>query len=223
MAREFSFERPDGTRCGGYLSTQRAHRSGVVVIHEWWGLNDQICRIADRLARAGYNALAPDLYQGRVTEKPDEANHLMGALDFPGATHQDIRGAVRYLKANGCSRVAVMGFCMGGALTIASAVHIPEADAGVCFYGIPPGEFADPASIRIPIQGHFANRDDWCTPAAADALEASLRAAGAVFELFRYDANHGFCNERSSLNYDVASCQLAFERLEAFLARHLGH
>jgi carboxymethylenebutenolidase len=147
----------------------------------------------------------------------------MGGLDFPGATHQDIRGAVRYLKANGCEKVAVMGFCMGGALTIASAVHIPEANAGVCFYGIPPKEFADPASIRIPIQGHFANRDDWCTPAAADALESSLRAAGALFELFRYDANHGFCNERSSINYDVASCQLAFDRLEAFLSLHLGH
>jgi len=221
MTREFSFERPDGSTCGGYLSVQRAQRPGVVVIQEWWGLNDQICGIADRLARAGFNALAPDLYQGRVTEKPDEANHLMTGLDFPGATHQDIRGAVRYLKAHGCPKVAVMGFCMGGALTIASAVHIPEVDAGVCFYGIPPREFADPAAIRIPLQGHFANRDDWCTPAAADALEASLKAAGAVSELYRYDANHGFCNERSSLNYDVASCQLAFDRTLAFLGRSL--
>jgi dienelactone hydrolase len=71
-----------------------------------------------------------------------------------------------------------MGFCMGGALTIAAAVHVPNLAAGVCFYGIPPKEFADPANIRIPFQGHFASKDDWCTPAAVDALEAAMRAAG---------------------------------------------
>jgi carboxymethylenebutenolidase len=71
-----------------------------------------------------------------------------------------------------------MGFCMGGALTIAAAVHVPKLAAGVCFYGIPPKEFADPANIRIPFQAHFASKDDWCTPAAADALEAAMRAAG---------------------------------------------
>ena len=73
-----------------------------------------------------------------------------------------------------------MGFCMGGALTIAALVHIPELAAGVCFYGIPPKEFADPAKIKAPFQGHFANQDDWCTPAAVDELEAAMKAAGAV-------------------------------------------
>ncbi|MFM7386413.1 MAG: dienelactone hydrolase family protein [Betaproteobacteria bacterium] len=222
MGSKIQFKRPDGSSCEGYLSAQQAGRPGVVVIQEWWGLNDQICGIADRMARAGFNALAPDLYHGRVTEKPDEANHLMSGLDFPGATHQDIRGAVQHLKANGSSKVAVMGYCMGGALTIASAVHIPELDAGVCFYGIPPKDFADPAAIRVPLQGHFANRDDWCTPAAADGLEASLKACGANYELYCYDANHGFCNDRSAVNYDAASCNLAFERLQAFLSKHLA-
>jgi len=222
VGSKIQFKRPDGSSCGGYLSAQQAGRPGVVVIQEWWGLNDQICGIADRMARAGFNALAPDLYHGRVTEKPDEANHLMSGLDFPGATHQDIRGAVQHLKANGSSKVAVMGYCMGGALTIASAVHIPELDAGVCFYGIPPKDFADPAAIRVPLQGHFANRDDWCTPAAADGLEATLKACGANYELYRYDANHGFCNDRSAVNYDAASCNLAFERLQLFLTKHLG-
>jgi carboxymethylenebutenolidase len=66
---------------------------------------------------------------------------------------------------------------LGGALTIAAAVHVPEFAAGVCFYGIPPREFADPAKIRLPIQGHFANKDDWCTPAAVDDLERTLKGA----------------------------------------------
>jgi carboxymethylenebutenolidase len=84
------------------------------VIQEWWGLNDQICGVADRFARAGYNALAPDLYKGRLTTEPDEANHLMTGLDFADATHQDLRGAAQHLQAQS-GRVAVMGYCMGGA------------------------------------------------------------------------------------------------------------
>jgi dienelactone hydrolase len=79
-------------------------------------------------------------------------------------------------------KVAAWAFCMGGALTIAAAVHVPKLAAGVCFYGIPPKEFADPANIRIPFQAHFASKDDWCTPAAVDALEAAMRAAGAMPE-----------------------------------------
>lgn len=219
MGRMIDVKRPDGGSTRGYLADAGKGRPGVVVIQEWWGLNDQICGVADRFARNGYNALAPDLYQGRVTQKPDEANHLMEGLDFPGATHQDLRGAVQHLKAIG-GKVAVMGFCMGGALTIAAAVHVPEADAGVCFYGIPPKEFANPEKIAIPFQGHFANQDDWCTPAAVDALEADLKKASVPSEIFRYDAQHAFFNEVSDA-YDVASARDSWERMAAFLKTQL--
>jgi carboxymethylenebutenolidase len=220
MAAMIDFIRPDGGRTKGWLATAGQGRPGVVVIQEWWGLNDQICGVADRFARAGYNALAPDLYKGRVTTMPDEANHLMTGLDFPGATHQDLRGAAQHLKGQS-GRVAVMGFCMGGALTIAAAVHVPEFDAGICFYGIPPKDFADPAGIRVPFQGHFANRDDWCTPGAVDELERTLKAAGAKYEVFRYDAAHAFANERSAA-YDVACANQAWDRMSAFLAARIG-
>ncbi|MDP2135052.1 MAG: dienelactone hydrolase family protein, partial [Sulfuritalea sp.] len=191
MGQMIEFKRPDGSACRGYLAAAGTGRPGVVVIQEWWGLNDQICGVADRFARAGFNALAPDLFKGRVTQVPDEASHLMNGLDFSGATHQDIRGAVDHLRGlEGGGKVAVMGFCMGGALTIAAAVHVPDVAAGVCFYGIPPKEFADPANIRIPFQGHFADKDDWCTPAAADGLNAAMRAAGNPPELYRYQADH---------------------------------
>ncbi len=159
--------------------------------------------------------LAPDLYKGRLTTEPDEANHLMTGLDFPAATHQDLRGAVQHLKRQS-SKVAVMGFCMGGALTIAAAVHVPEVDATVCFYGIPPKEFADPAKMKVPFQGHFANQDDWCTPAAVDELEKALKAAGVKHEIYRYDAAHAFANERSAA-YDVACANQAWERMSTFL------
>ena len=111
-----------------------------------------------------------------------------------------------------------MGFCMGGALTIAALVHIPELAAGVCFYGIPPKEFADPAKIKAPFQGHFANQDDWCTPAAVNELEAAMKAAGESPEIYRYDAAHAFFNERSAA-YDLGSANQAWERMAGFLER----
>ncbi|HEX3535988.1 MAG TPA: dienelactone hydrolase family protein [Stellaceae bacterium] len=219
MGSMIDFVRPDGNRTKGYLASAGNGSPGLVVIQEWWGLNDQICGVADRFARAGYNALAPDLYKGRLTAKPDEANHLMSSLDFPDATHQDLRGAAQHLRGIS-SKVAVMGFCMGGALTIAAAVHVPEVVAAVPFYGIPPKEFADPATIKIPLQGHFANRDDWCTPAAVDELEAALASSGTPYEIHRYEAAHAFFNERSQA-YDLASAEEAWNRTLLFLKRVL--
>ena len=221
MGQMIEFKRPDGSSCRGWQALAGQGRPGVVVIQEWWGLNDQICGVADRFARAGFNALAPDLYQGRVTQQPDEATHLMNGLDFPGATHQDIRGAVDHLAGLG-GKIAAMGFCMGGALTIGAAVHVPRLAAAVCFYGIPPREFADPANIRIPFQGHFASKDDWCTPAAADGLEAAMRAAGNSPEVHRYEGNHAFFNERRADVYDADAASLAWERMVAFLNKHLA-
>jgi carboxymethylenebutenolidase len=229
MGQMIDFKRPDGSACRGWLASAGQGRPGVVVIQEWWGLNDQICGIADRFARAGYNALAPDLFKGRVTQQPDEASHLMNGLDFPGATHQDIRGAVDHLHALADNsggkvggKVAATGFCMGGALAIAAAVHVPKLAAAVCFYGIPPKEFADPANIRIPFQAHFASKDDWCTPAAADELEAAMRAAGNPPEMYRYEADHAFFNERRAEVYDADCAKQAWERMLAFLARTLA-
>jgi carboxymethylenebutenolidase len=219
MGGMIDFKRPDGTSCRGYLAEAGKGKPGIVVIQEWWGLNDQIMGVADRFARAGYNALAPDLYKGRVTGKPDEANHMMSGLDFAGAADQDINGAVRHLKATS-RKVGVMGFCLGGALTIAAAVRVPDVAAAVPFYGVPPAELADPARIKIPLQGHFANKDDWCTPALVDGLEKAMRGAGHSPEIFRYDAAHAFANERSAA-YDVAAASQAWERMLAFLGRTL--
>jgi carboxymethylenebutenolidase len=220
MGTMIEFARPDGGKTKGYLAMAGEGRPGVAVIQEWWGLNDQICGVVDRFARAGYNALAPDLYKGRVTTQPDEANHLMTGLDFADATHQDLRGAAQHLKAKS-GKLAVMGYCMGGALTIVAAVHAPEFAAGVCFYGIPPKEFADPAKIGLPLQGHFANKDDWCTPAAVDELEKALKTAGVRNEIYRYDAAHAFANERSPA-YDVACANQAWDRMAAFLKANIA-
>jgi len=192
-----------------------------VVIQKWWGLNDQIKKTADRLARAGYRALVPDLYRGKVATASDEANHLMANLNFPEAADQDIRGAVQYLKQSS-KKVAVGGFCMGGALTILSAVRVPEMDAGACFYVIPPLDAAELKKIKIPLICHFANKDDWCTPAKVKELAAVLKQSKSQFELYRYDAQHAFMNEARPEVYDAASAKTAWERTLEFLKKALA-
>src|SRR6266699_2245713 len=128
MGKTVSFKRPDGKSVNGYLAEPaKAEKApGVVVIQEWWGLNDQIKGVAERLAKAGYRALVPDLYRGKVALEANEAEHLMTNLNFGDAAGQDIRGAAQYLKQSS-PKVAVMGYCMGGALTILSAAFVKEA------------------------------------------------------------------------------------------------
>jgi carboxymethylenebutenolidase len=219
MGSMIDFTRPDGSTCKGYLAEAGKGKPGIVVLQEWWGLNDQIKRVTDRFAAAGYNALAPDLYHGRVTQKPDEANHLMEGLDFVGASDQDIAGAVKHL-AGTSGKVGVMGYCMGGALTIAACARVPGIACGVPYYGVPPRELADPAKIKVPIQGHFANKDDWCTPQVVDEFERAMTRSGNKPEVFRYDAAHAFANDKGAA-YDEAAAKKAWERTMAFLRNHL--
>ncbi len=219
MGSMITFRCPDGGEASGYLAQCDGARSGVVVIQEWWGLNDQIQGVVERLAAAGFTALAPDLYHGRVTTEPDEASHMMQGLDWVGATDVEVRGALQRLKAS-LETAAVMGFCMGGALTVIAAAKLEECDAAVCYYGIPPREQADAADIRVPFQGHFAATDDWCTPAAVDAFEAALKRTGVVHEVHRYDAAHAFFNETVEA-YDAAAAALSWQRTLAFLRARL--
>jgi carboxymethylenebutenolidase len=223
MGTKISFRRPDGKEAAGYLAKAgRANAPGVVVIQEWWGLQDQIKGITDRFALAGYDALAPDLYGGTVVpyHDRDAAGKEMGSLNFIDATEQTVRGAVQLLKKSG-ARVGLTGFCLGGAVTIIGACRIPELSAAVCFYGVPPEAVAKPADIKVPLQAHFANQDDWCTPQLVDAFEAALRAAGKNAEVFRYDASHAFVNEQRDV-YDRAAAELAWGRTLKFWATHLG-
>ena len=223
MGTNITFSRPDGKQAAGYLAKAgRADAPGVVVIQEWWGLIDQIKGIADRFALAGYDALAPDLYAGTVVPYHDReaAGKEMGSLNFLDATDQNVRGAVLLLKKSG-AKVGLTGFCLGGAVTILGACRIPELSAAVCFYGIPPESVAKPADVKVPLQAHFANTDDWCTPQAVNTFEAALKAAGKNAEVFRYDAQHAFVNEQRDV-YDRAAAELAWGRTLKFWATHLG-
>jgi len=213
--------RPDGSGISGYYAepASGSKAPGVVVIQEWWGLNDQIKGIANQIAGAGYRALVPDLYRGKVAVEAQEAQHLMGSMNFGDAAAQDIRGAVQHLKKES-PKVGVTGFCMGGALTLLAAVNVPEADAAASWYGFPPLEYIDPAKIKMPLQGHFAKDDAYFPVAGLDALEKRLNEGGVKFEFYRYDAGHAFANETGP-HYKKEAARLAWERMVECFARTL--
>jgi carboxymethylenebutenolidase len=224
MGAEITFKRPDGGDAKGYLTNAaRGDAPGVVVIQEWWGLAEQIKAIADRFALAGFDALAPDLYEGVVVPYHDaeRAQKEMMSLNFIEATEQNVRGAAQYLKRNG-AKVGIAGFCMGGAVAIIGAAKIRELTAAVSFYGIPPEQAVKPTDVKIPLQGHFANRDDFITPKVVDDFEKALHAAGKDAEFFRYDADHAFVNEQRMVVHDRHAAELAWSRATAFLNKHLG-
>jgi carboxymethylenebutenolidase len=228
MAKMVTFNRPDGKSVNGYLAEPAAggNAPAMVVIQEWWGLDAEIKGVADKLAKAGYRALVPDLYRGKVALEANEAKHLMDGLNFGDAAGQDIRGAVQYLKKDS-KKVGVTGFCMGGALTVLSAVNVPEADAGVIWYGYPPLEYVDASKVKMPLLGHWATQDQAFPISGVDALEKKLREAKVKFEFHRYNAKHAFANEAADtkkldmLKYDRQAAELAWQRTTEFLAKNL--
>ena len=232
MPQTFQFKRPDGASVSGHLAEAANPLGAIVVIQEWWGLNDQIRGVAERFAQAGFTALVPDLYRGKSTVEEEEAHHLMTGLDFGGAASQDIRGALLHLKGLklGSGKVGITGYCMGGALTWLSAQASPEADAAVVWYGMPPIQALDPASLKLPIQAHWAEQDEFFGIDQVDALEARLKEAGGVsYEGHRYLARHAFANETAQgagriarTQYDAAWAQQAWDRTMRFFGQHLA-
>ncbi len=224
MGKMIAFPRVDGASASGYLAEAKNEKApGVVVIQEWWGLQGQIKSVCDRFAEAGLTALAPDLYRGRVIpyHDGDAASAAMSSLDFEAETDQVVRGAARHLGSRGV-KVGLTGFCMGGAVTVIGAVHVPEIDAAVCFYGLPPESVAAAKDIRVPFQGHFARQDDWCTPAAVDDFEKKLAAAGKTFEIHRYGGKHAFMNSERKEVHDPEAAKVAWQRCLEFFRRHLA-
>jgi carboxymethylenebutenolidase len=230
MGEMISYTRPDGKTSKGYMvePVQGGNAPGIVVIQEWWGLDDEIKAVAEKLSAAGYRALVPDLYRGKMTLDAKEAEHLMNGLDFGDAASQDIRGAVQHLKRTGSAKAGVMGFCMGGALTVLSSVFVPESDANVTWYGYPPLEYVDAGAIKAPLLGHWAMHDQFFAIEGVDALAKKLEDAGADFEFHRYDAKHAFANAKSAtrnlppLGYSPEAAELAWQRTMAFFQKRLG-
>ncbi|HET7295463.1 MAG TPA: dienelactone hydrolase family protein [Vicinamibacteria bacterium] len=213
----------DGRSGPGYLAEPRAGSArgrGVIVIQEWWGLNDDIRSVADRLAAEGYEALAPDLYHGKLTQSPDEASRLLMALNV-GEAELDLRGAVEHVKRSTGRAVGVVGFCMGGALSLHASCRNGSAIAAcVVFYGRHPKIAYDLDGLRAPLLGHWAE-DDAAVNAGVPGLTGELQRRGRPFEFHVYPGTkHGFF-KRDGASYHAAAAQTSWERTLDFFARTL--
>lgn len=190
---------------------------GVVVIQEWWGLNDHVKDVADRFAAQGFVALAPDLYRGQVTQSPDEAGKLLMALDIPRA-EKDLRGAVLHLRGLTGKPVGTVGFCMGGALSLFAACTSPD-DVGACvvYYGGHPKVTFDFDRLRAPVLGHWAE-DDAFANATRDRCLAELTRRGKPPTFHTYPGTkHAFFNDTRPAVYSRDAAELSFSRTVEFL------
>jgi carboxymethylenebutenolidase len=223
---ELSFTR-DGDRIRGYAAwpAGAAASPGLVLVPDVRGLYEHYRDVARRFAAEGFFTFAVDLHSREGDpDLPDMPSVFRWIRNLPdGRVLADLAGAVDFVAARSevaGRAVGITGFCMGGAVTVIAAAHIPEIAAAVAFYGLPPAGVVKPADIKVPLQGHFANRDDFVTPAAVDAFEAGLRAAGKEFEFFRYDADHAFANEARVAVHDRHAAELAWDRAIDFFKRH---
>jgi carboxymethylenebutenolidase len=224
MGESISF-RTNGRSTAAYLARPSKPGPGIVVIQEWWGLVPHIEHVADRFAGEGYVALAPDLYHGKKTTSPDEAGKLMMSLAVDEAA-RDLAAAIDYLLAlpeTTGAKVATIGFCMGGALSLFAASKNPEVGACVVFYGGHPNVKPDLASLRAPVLGLFGGRDTFVTPQVVAELDRQMTQHGKRHTFHTYpDAPHAFFNDDRPEVYDAAAAKDAWAKTIAFLRQELG-
>jgi carboxymethylenebutenolidase len=217
----------NGSESQGYLAVPANPSPAVVVVHEWWGLVDQLKRTCDRYAEAGFVALAPDLYRGPATDDPEEASRRMTTLD-PARATDELAAAVDHLlghEATTSARVGVNGFCIGGGLALLLACQRPhDVGAVVAYYAaIPwPGHEPDWSSLAAAMQGHYAEKDALAPPSVVVELEMTLRGLGKQVELFIYPGtDRGFFNEDHHARHDPVASRQAWERTLGFLRAHV--
>jgi carboxymethylenebutenolidase len=203
---------------------------GVLVIQEWWGLSDDLRSVCDRLAAAGFTALAPDLYHGELAghDEMDKAAQLMSAMPADRAA-RDMSGAVDLLVADAGATgdgIGVVGFCMGGMLTFLIAAHRGDAvKAAVPFYGYPSGDMEpDWSGLTAVVRGHMAEQDDFFGPEGARALEAKLQGLGKDVQLTVHPGTgHAFMGPHNALGtLDEALAERIWPEVTAFLHDRLG-
>ncbi len=217
---------PSNGRSGSaYLALPASGRGpAVIVIQEWWGLVDHIKDVAERFAREGFVALAPDMYHGQATTSPDEAGKLMMALRIDGV-EKDLRGAIDHvlgLPETSSRTVGTVGFCMGGQLSLYAACANPKVGACVIYYGVHPNVKPAIPHLTAPVLGFFAERDAFVTPDVARKLEAELKAAGKQVEFIIYPrTDHAFFNDTRPDVYNAAAATDSWNRVLAFYRRHL--
>ncbi len=193
-----------------------APSGGVILIHEWWGLNDQIRSVAVALAEAGYTALAVDLYDGQTASDRDGAMALMKAVDTTAAT-LTLVSWLDWLKVqpHASGKLATLGWCFGGGWSLNASIASP-VDGTVVYYGRVDRSADQLKRLKGPVLGHFATRDASITRDVVERFEAGMREAGRPYTIYWYDADHAFANPTGS-RFDADDAQLAWTRTLHFL------
>jgi len=207
---------------GGALGQPvRTPAPGVVLIHEWWGLNDQIKAVAADLAEAGYLVVAVDLFNGQVATSPEQAKALIGAAEEQ-VTGPSVAAWVDWIRRHpSCTgKVATIGWCFGGGRSLAASLLTP-VDATVIYYGNVARKTAELQALKGLVLGHFASRDKYINVAMVDGFRQEMAAAGRKADIYSYDADHAFANPTGD-NFDRDDAQLAWQRTLAFLSANLG-
>jgi carboxymethylenebutenolidase len=223
---EVEFEANGGT-AAGYLAVPESGKGpGVIVLQEWWGVDDSVKRVVDRFAEEGFVALAPDLYHGDTTDQPSEAEQRMMAMSMDEA-EKEMRGAVDYLaehEAFDGSGIGAVGFCLGGGLAVWSATANDKVDAVVSYYYVLPHGKPDFTKVNVPVLGHFGTNDDFVPVEDAKGLEKELNDAGADAKFEFYEgAGHAFAGDHNRIGtYDEGKAKEAWRKTIDFLKRHLS-
>ena len=228
VSQDVAYATVEGTAVTGYLMAPSAGAEGaipgLIVIHEWWGLNDNIRAMTDRLAGEGYVALAVDLYGGQTAADPDGAQSLMqAAMQNVPAAEENLRQAFTYLKEEaGATRVGTIGWCFGGGWSLNTALLLPDqVEATVIYYGRVTDDRAGLATLQMPILGLFGGEDQGIPVDSVKAFEEALDSLGKDAEIHVYEgADHAFANP-SGMNYQPEAAGDAWQRTVAFLAEHL--
>jgi carboxymethylenebutenolidase len=220
MTETITFPTPLG-EVRGELALPAKPGPAIILVHEWWGLNDDMRRMAARFAAEGYVAMLVDLYGGRSASTPEEAMALSSAMKTADAM-QIIAGAVAYLHGRGSAKIAVTGFCLGGGMALAAACNVPGIDAAVPFYGTPKEEFVKLSKALPPVLGHYAKDDGFVSFERVAGIQKRATELGASFELHGYDGPHAFMREADPNAYHEPSATLAWARTVAFLRKHLA-
>jgi carboxymethylenebutenolidase len=192
---------------------------GIVVLHEWWGLVPHITEVCDRFAALGFSALAPDLYHGATAgTEPDEAEKLLMRLDRERAI-SEVAATVGELRRRGCVNVGTIGFCMGGALSLAASAACP-VDATVAYYGVWP--HSGERTITNPILVHVAEHEEHNWPAQPTHFPRWFAGMDNALIHIYWGTQHAFFNDTRPEAYDSAAAKLSWDRTVAFFREHLA-
>lgn len=220
LGKMIQFDAADGKQANAYfIPAKKQSKKWLIVIQEWWGLNDHIKLESDKYysALGDMNVIAVDMYDGKVAATPDSAMKLMRGADM-GRMTAIIQGAIKYAGSN--ASIYSVGWCFGGMWSLQTAILAgPQAKGTVMYYGRPETNMDKLKSIQCDVIGFFGNLDQSPSPAMVNDFEKNMKEAGKNFAVNRYEAGHGFANP-SNPTYNAAAKEDAYAKAIAFLKAH---